>query len=78
MSGIPRFKALEDYTAAEHDAAMRAEAAGETFRAETAEYKQARREALTDAGLEDDGDLVEVPLDEMSPAQHFDRLRSDR
>lgn len=49
---------------------------------ETAEYREHRRDVLREGGLTDEADEDETatrgggkPLEEMSPGEHFDRIR---
>jgi hypothetical protein len=42
---------------------------------ETDEYKQARRDALADAGLDAEGEQGDKPLEDMTPEDHFQRIR---
>jgi hypothetical protein len=50
-------------------------------RFETADYKEYRRDVLREGGLIDEADELEAeqiegkPLEEMSPGEHFDRIR---
>jgi hypothetical protein len=43
-------------------------------RPESDEYREAKRTALEDAGLESDDDTA-TPVDEMSVEQHLERMR---
>lgn len=45
---------------------------------ETDEYRQARREHLRAGGFEADDDPEDKPLEEMTPEDHYQRIRSNR
>ena len=45
---------------------------------ESAEYREARSKALTDAGFEDDNPGPPANVDDWSAADHYDNLRSNR
>jgi hypothetical protein len=80
MTKIRRYKTREELTLDEELAVVQAQRADKPQpRFETAEYRQARREALEDAGL-DPGEEDTGPVDpaEMTPAQHFERIRKPR
>jgi hypothetical protein len=80
MTGIRRFKNRGELTLDEELAVVQAQRADKPLpRFETDEYRQARREALEDAGL-DPGEEDTGPVDpaEMTPAQHFERIRKSR
>jgi rRNA maturation protein Nop10 len=72
-----RYKQREDYTMDEEVAAVQAEQRGDPPpRFERDEYRQARREALEDAGLEPEDDAEKpTPLEDMTPEDHFNRIR---
>jgi len=68
---IERYKSLDEMTPDEHLTHMRT-----GVRPETAAYKNRRREALEDAGLEHDEDEDGVREDEdMTPEDHFQSMR---
>jgi hypothetical protein len=69
---IPRYKAKSDWTAADFLAAQRG-----ADPPETAEYVQARRDALADAGLADEGESEGSNTDiaDMTPEQHLRRIQ---
>jgi hypothetical protein len=80
MTKIRRFKDRTELTLDQELAVVQAQRADTpTPRFETAEYRQARREALEDAGL-DPGEEDTGPVEpaEMTPAQHFERIRKPR
>jgi uncharacterized protein with LGFP repeats len=65
---IPRFKNRADFTAAEFLAEKRGE-----LPPETAEYKEARRDALADAGLEPEETTSDDGLP-TTPAEYLRRI----
>jgi hypothetical protein len=74
----PRWKQIEDYTPAEHVERLAAERRGETFRVETAEYRDHRRRVLRAGGLDDEADDDEGRSpDEMTVEGHVKRLHEN-
>jgi hypothetical protein len=76
-----RYKERAELDVEESLAVIRAQRAGEPVpKFETPEYRQARRQALEDAGLEpeDDDSDDERSLDDLSPEEHFQRMRGRR
>jgi hypothetical protein len=72
----PRWKDRSEFTIEEEVAFQQAERRGESFRVETEAYREARRQALADAGIEpEDPKLEQKPLEEMTPADHLERIR---
>jgi hypothetical protein len=69
-----RFKKVEDLSVAEHAERQEAERRGETYKPETEEFKTFRNKVLIAGGLPPDR-VEEIPLEEMTPEQHFDRMR---
>lgn len=66
-----RYKAVEELTPAEHLAHLRG-----SVLPETDAYRERRREALEDAGLEEPGEDSDDPdLDDMTPEEHFRAIR---
>lgn len=80
MPKIRRFKNREELTLDEELVVIQAQRADRPIpRFETDAYKRARREALEEAGLDPgEGDTGLVDPAEMTPAQHFERIRESR
>jgi hypothetical protein len=76
MSTPTRYKSIEDYSPGEISERMAATRRGEPApKFETDDYKQRRADALLEAGLEEEGDEAEKPLDELSPADIAARMK---
>jgi hypothetical protein len=74
-----RHKTDEELSVDEHLQRIQAEGRGETWRRpETAEYVEARREALAAAGLEPDDDPAEKAPEDMTAEDHVRAMRSGR
>jgi hypothetical protein len=72
-----RFKERSELTIDEELATIQAERRGDAPpRFETIEYQRARREHLKAGGFEyEDGDPEPKPIEELSPDEHFQRIR---
>ncbi len=70
MSEIERWKERAEWTAEEHLAFNR-----DGARPENDAYRQARKTALEDAGLEDDTDTTSKPTSELTAEEHLERLQ---
>jgi hypothetical protein len=80
MTNIRRYKNRGELTLDEELAVVQAQRADRPIpRFETDEHKRARREALEGAGI-DPGEEDTGPVDpaEMTPEQHFERIRKPR
>lgn len=73
MTEVQRYKSEEELSDDELLAVVRARHAGEPEpKFETAAYKQAKTEALEDAGLEPDADAAEpVPVEDQTVAERL-------
>lgn len=77
MTQIQQYKTRDEFTLDEELAFIQAQRAGQPLpRFETDAYRQARREALEDAGLDPGEDAGPVELDEMTVEQHYRRIKS--
>jgi hypothetical protein len=78
MTQIQHYKTRDEFTPDEELAFIQAQRAGQpTPRFETDTYREARREALEDAGLDPgEEDTGPIELDEMTVEQHYRRIRS--
>ncbi|HSS03833.1 MAG TPA: hypothetical protein VLK89_01430 [Solirubrobacterales bacterium] len=77
-----RYKEQDELDGDELLAQVQARHRGEDMpRFETPEYREHRRDVLREGGLTDEADEAEAregtgkPLEEMSPGEHFDRMR---
>ena len=72
-----RYKTLEQFTVSEHVARQQAAARGEPApKPETAAYRAHRAAILRIGGLDDEADEPgEVNPDDMTPDQHYHRMR---
>ena len=73
-----RFKSRDELSIEEEVQVQQAERRGEqTPHFEREEYRDARREAVREAGLEPEEEPTtgEKSLEEMTPDEHFDRIR---
>jgi hypothetical protein len=74
-----RFKRRGEYTVEEELAVIQAERRGDPSpRFETDEYRQARRDHLEAGGFETGDDEGRTPLEDMTPEDHFNRMRRTR
>jgi len=78
MTQIQQHKTRDEFTLDEELAFIQAQRAGQPLpQFETDTYRQARREALEDAGLEPgEEDTGPIALDEMTVEQHYRRIKS--
>lgn len=71
-----RYKTDDELSTEEIAQRMAAKQRGESRpRFETDEYREARKQALADAGLDDVDELDDKPLEDLDVGEHFDRLR---
>jgi hypothetical protein len=74
-----RFKRRDEYTIDEELRHQQAENRGEPIpRFERDEYKQARRQALEESGFEPEDEPAEKAVEDMTPEEHYQRIRSGR
>jgi hypothetical protein len=78
MTQIQHYKTRDEFTPDEELAFIQAQRAGKPLpQFETDAYREARREALEDAGLDPgEGDIGPIALDEMTVEQHYRRIKS--
>ena len=70
MSKTRRYRAIDELTPEEHLAHLRGGRLPETD-----EYRERRREALEDAGLNEEGDDEDPAPEDMTPEQHLRDIR---
>jgi hypothetical protein len=77
MTKTPRrFKERSELTMDEELAVVQAQRRDDPEpKFETDEYRQARREHLEAGGFDADGGELETPLEDMTPEDHFNRIR---
>lgn len=75
MPTVPeRFKPRDDWSTEDNERWLK----DSSYRPETVEYRQARREVLERHGFEPEAEEIPADQNEWTAAQHLDRLRGAR